>query len=215
MYETLLAYNFEQRYRGLADLAGVDPFVWQHHQRQFRTELDVAQLSTAEAFRRSLIACGVVPSPRLVSDLIREDRKLMIMNSRLYDDAVPFLKQLRLLGIKIALVSNCPDNTRTLLTDLNLIQLADEVILSCEVGFAKPSPEIYATALAALGIPPEESVMVDDLVEYCAGAEAAGVKAIQIARSGQSRDSHFSVVRSLLDVLRCWEVCQPSTRPDR
>lgn len=201
VYETLVAYDFEARLCALAALAGADPLAWQQDQLHFRTERDRGLVSTAESFRLSLSACGIDPSPQLVSNLTLADRDLMVANSRPYDDAVPFLRQLRSNGIKIALVSNCADNTRTLLTDLNLAPLSDHIILSCEIGFAKPSPEIYAYALETLGTPPEDAVMVDDLEEYCKGAEAAGVKAIQITRNGQSADSGFPAVRSLLDVL--------------
>lgn len=196
-----MAYDFEARLRALAALADADPLAWQQDQLQFRTERDRGLVSTAESFRLSLSACGVDPSPQLVSTLAQADRDLMLANSRPYDDAIPFLQQLRSNGIKIALVSNCADNTRTLLTDLNLAPLADHIVLSCEIGFAKPSPEIYAFALETLGTPPEDAVMVDDLEEYCKGAEAVGVRAIQIMRNGQSADSGFPAVRSLLDVL--------------
>jgi len=201
VYETLVAYDFEARLRALAALAGADPLAWQQDQLQRRKERDCGLVSTAESFRLSMSACGIDPSPQLVSDLTLADRDLMVANSQPYDDAVPFLRQLRSNGIKIALVSNCPDNTRTLLTDLDLAPLADHVILSCEIGFAKPSPEIYAYALEMLGMPPEAAVMVDDLEEYCKGAEAAGVKAVRITRNGQSADSGSPAVRSLLDVL--------------
>lgn len=196
-----MAYNFQARMDSLAALAGADPLAWQQDQFQARTERDRGLISTAESFRRSLSACGIDPSPQLVSDLIGADRDLMAASARPYPDAVPFLRQLRSNGIKIALVSNCADNTRALLTDLNLVPLADHLVLSCELGFAKPSPEIYAHALEALGTPPQDAVMVDDLDEYCKGAEAVGLKAIQIARNGQSADADRPAVRSLLDAL--------------
>lgn len=201
LYETLVAYDFKARMRSLAALAGADPLAWQQDQLRSRIERDRGLVSTAESFRRSLSVCGIDPSQQLVSDLIGADRDLMAANSRPYDDAVPFLRQLRSNGIKIALVSNCADNTRALLTDLNLAPLADHIVLSCEVGFAKPSPEIYTGALETLETSPEDAVMVDDVDEYCEGAEAVGLKAIQIARNGQPADSDRPVVRSLLDVL--------------
>jgi len=97
------------------------------------------------------------------------------------------------------------DITRRLLADLNLLQLADEVILSCEVGFAKPSPEIYLHALDALGVPASDAVMIDDQATYCAGAEAVGIRAIQITRGeqvGRPADPAFLIARSLQDAIR-------------
>ncbi len=57
-------------------------------------------------------------------------------------------------------------------------------MLSCEVGSAKPSPEIYVTALADLGVAAADAVFIDDQPTFCMGAEAVGVRPIQIARDG-------------------------------
>ena len=69
----------------------------------------------------------------------------------------------------------------------------------------KPSPEIYVTALADLGIAAADAVFIDDQPTFCLGAEAVGVRPIQIARDsvdnavgGAGWD--FPVVHSLLDV---------------
>jgi FMN phosphatase YigB (HAD superfamily) len=77
------------------------------------------------------------------------------------------------------------------------------VVLSCEVGSAKPSPEIYVTALTDLGVAAADAVFIDDQPTFCVGAEAVGVRPIQISRglngaaSGAGWD--FPVVHSLLD----------------
>ena len=62
--------------------------------------------------------------------------------------------------------------------------LVDAVVLSCEVGSAKPSPEIYVTALADLGVAAADAVFIDDQPTFCMGAEAVGVRPIQIVRDG-------------------------------
>ena len=55
----------------------------------------------------------------------------------------------------------------------------DAVTVSSEAGWAKPSPRIYAAALAALGIEPGEALMVGDRPrEDAAGATAAGLRAL-------------------------------------
>ena len=86
-------------------------------------------------------------------------------------------------------------------------------MLSCEVGSAKPSPEIYVTALADLGVAAADAVFIDDQPTFCMGAEAVGVRPIRIARDGvnpingingfngaaASAGWDFPVVRSLLD----------------
>lgn len=138
----------------------------------------------------------------MVSDLIRMDAELAREQVRPFDDTVPFLTELRSRGVLIALVSNCGDTTRPLLEELGIIPLADSVILSCEVGSVKPFPEIYVSALEDLGVAATDAVMIDDQPSFCAGAEAVGVRAIQIVRGdldGQVSKPGFPVVHSLFD----------------
>ena len=85
---------------------------------------------------------------------------------------------------------------------LGVIPLVDAVILSCEVGSMKPYPEIYVTALEELGVAAVDAVFIDDQPTFCVGAEAVGVRPIQIARgeaSGYVSQWNFPVVHSLFD----------------
>jgi putative hydrolase of the HAD superfamily len=56
--------------------------------------------------------------------------------------------------------------------------LFDAVVISAEVGLHKPQPEIYRLAAERLGVATEDCVIVDDLRENCAGAEAVGMTAV-------------------------------------
>ncbi|MGH3164924.1 MAG: HAD family hydrolase [Trebonia sp.] len=201
VYETLLAYDPQARFRALATIAGVDPEAWRDHQLSLRDERDRGEVSTAESFALGLAACGADPAPELVGEMIRADRDFMRAHAPLFDDSVPFLKELRSRGIGIALVSNCADSTRELLGERGLLPLADHVILSCEVGSVKPSPEIYRAALEALGTAPEEAAMIDDQPGYLSGAEAVGVLGIQIVRDSLRPDPGFRSARTLHDVI--------------
>lgn len=205
VYETLLRYEFDDRRHELAALAGADAAAYHAEYVRHRPELDCGLLPVAEVHARALRACGIEPSPELIGRLVRAQRQLMRDCCPLYDDSVPFLKRVAQRGVKIALVSNCAETTRALLEELNLIGLADQVILSCETGFAKPSPEIYLRALDALGAAPADAVMIDDQAAYCAGAAAVGVRAIRIVRGDLDADAPpapgFPVVRSLSDVI--------------
>ena len=112
---------------------------------------------------------------------------------------------LRAQGVLIALVSNCADSTRGLLEHLGVIPLVDAVVLSCEIGSMKPSPEIYVTALADLGVAAADAVFIDDQPTFCLGAESVGVRPIRIARAGVDGVTagagwDFPVVRSFADV---------------
>jgi HAD superfamily hydrolase (TIGR01509 family) len=202
VYETILDPHFLLREQALAAFAGIEADAWLGEWLKTHTERDRGKLSVAGAFAQTLQTLGIEPKPELVDDLIRKDAALMREYCRLYDDSVPFLAGLRARGILIALVSNCGDTTRPLLADLGVIPLADSVILSCEVGSVKPSPEIYVSALEDLGVAAADAVFIDDQPGFCVGAEAVGVRAIQIARGdldGQAAGPGFPVTRSLTE----------------
>jgi putative hydrolase of the HAD superfamily len=146
---------------------------------------------------------GVEPRPDLVRALVDRDRELLLAAARLYDDAIPFLESLRSHGVKIAIVSNCTEHTRRLLTEIEVAALADVLVLSCEVGAAKPEPEIFRYALDQLGVAADAAVFVDDQPSYCAGAVALGIRTAQIIRGeqdGKVPAAGTTVVRSLPEV---------------
>jgi putative hydrolase of the HAD superfamily len=145
----------------------------------------------------------VVPRPELLRALVARDRDLLLATARLYDDTIGFLKQIRARGIKIAIVSNCSEHTRRLLTELGIDVLVDALVLSCEVGAAKPDAEIFRYALDQLDVAADAAVFVDDQADYCAGAVALGITTAQIIRgalNGKVPASGATVVRSLRDV---------------
>jgi putative hydrolase of the HAD superfamily len=59
------------------------------------------------------------------------------------------------------------------------ILLFDDYVLSYEVGYMKPHPEIYREALKKARVPAEECVFLDDLPENVEEALRLGINAIQ------------------------------------
>lgn len=203
VYDTIVNSQFESRLRAMAAFAGVDAGTWLAAWLRTRAERDRGQLTVAGSLAQALLACGIEPAPGLVEDLARKDAELLRERVRVFGDVVPFLTGLRASEVRIALVSNCGDTTRALLDYLGVIPLADAVVLSCEVGSMKPAPDIYRSALEDLGVAAADAVMIDDQPSFCAGAEAVGVRAIQIVRpelDGRVSRPAFPLVRSLLDV---------------
>jgi putative hydrolase of the HAD superfamily len=203
LYDTLLSCDFSPNRRELPKLADVAADAWNETYAQHWAAVQVGRVSKAEAFTQTLRACGAQPSAGLVRALVDRDRELAFASARLYDDAIPFLDRLRSAGLKIAIVSNCSEHTRPLLTQLGIIPLADAVILSCEVGAAKPSAEIYLRALDQLGVAATAALFVDDQTSYCAGAAALGIATVQIVRGepdGNVPAAGTALVRSLTEV---------------
>jgi putative hydrolase of the HAD superfamily len=74
-----------------------------------------------------------------------------------------------------AIVSNAWPHVRARLAEAQLDELTDDVVLSCEVGYAKPSLEIYRLALERLDVRPEHAMLIDDTSGHVAAAESAGL----------------------------------------
>ena len=203
VYDTLLSCDFAAHQTELPALAGVSQDAWAEGYGQVGAALRVGQLTKAEGFGRILSACGVEARPGLVRALVDKDRELLLASARPYADAIPFLEALRSGGIRIAIVSNCSEHTRDLLEEVGVAALADTLVLSCEVGAAKPAAEIFTCALDRLGVTAPSALFVDDQASYCAGGAALGIGAVQIVRGepdGTWSAAGTTVVRSLLEV---------------
>ena len=93
--------------------------------------------------------------------------------------AVATLRTLKARGLRVALVSNYDGRLHRVVEELGIAPFFDAVVVSSETGWAKPSPRIYAAALAALGVPAAEALMVGDRQrEDAAGAAAAGLRSL-------------------------------------
>ena len=203
VYDTILSSQFVPRMESLVEPLGIAIGDWLAEWDKMREDRDRGRLTIAASIARTLPAFGIDPDPDLVADLSRRDVEYSRTYTRLCADTVPFLEWLRSNGTLIALVSNCADTTRAQLEYLGIIPLVDAAVLSCEVGSIKPYPEIYVTALEELGVAAVDTVFIDDQPTFCVGAEAVGIRPIQIARGeadGYVSQWNFPVVHSLFDV---------------
>jgi epoxide hydrolase-like predicted phosphatase len=106
---------------------------------------------------------------------------------RVDQDLLAYVRSLRR-NKKTALLSNAWDDLRkVLVTYWNIVDTFDELVISAEVGIAKPDRRIYQIALERLGVAPEEAVFVDDFIENVQGAQACGITAIQFKSYPQMR----------------------------
>jgi putative hydrolase of the HAD superfamily len=158
-----------------------------------------------------LEAGGVQADADLVHELNEARARALAENGvNLWDDSIRTLRELRGRGIRTAVVSNCDHATRPIVEDLGLQREVDAIVLSFEVGAAKPDPRIYRAALEAVGAGPEEAVFVDDQAWYCEGAEALGIRSFLIRRDDADPAEGFGApgdrevlhdLRSLLDLI--------------
>jgi putative hydrolase of the HAD superfamily len=200
-YDTIVHTDFSAHGHELLALAGISRQALYGGFRRVGPALSVGQISMTEAFGEILRAAGVEPRPGQARALAAKSRELLLRSGRLYDDVLPFMRELRSRGIKIAVISNCDENTRDLLVGFGVAALSDALILSNEAGAAKPAAQIYQLALDKLGVNAESVLFVDDNATYCAGAAAVGMHAVQMVReAGETDKGTLPAVHSLREV---------------
>lgn len=102
-------------------------------------------------------------------------------------ELVDYIRALRP-DYKTSLISNAWDDLRQVLEyTWKISDVFDEIIISAEVGVAKPDPRIYQIALERLAVAPQQAAFVDDFPANISGARAVGMHAIHFKNSLQAR----------------------------
>ncbi|WP_433618849.1 HAD-IA family hydrolase [Dactylosporangium sp. CA-139114] len=97
----------------------------------------------------------------------------------LFDGVEEMVQELRERGLGTAIATGkSGERARSLLEQLGVLHLFDHVIGSDEVANPKPAPDIVLHALALLGVPAANAVMVGDAVTDISSARGANVAAI-------------------------------------
>jgi putative hydrolase of the HAD superfamily len=74
-----------------------------------------------------------------------------------------------------AVVSNAWGGTSERLRTMEVDQLFDEIVISAEVGVAKPAPRIFQIACNRLRLSPSDCTVIDDTLENVEAAGALGM----------------------------------------
>jgi len=92
-------------------------------------------------------------------------------------EALAFVREVRAAGRPVGLATNATDLLDADLAALGLAGEVDAVVNSSAVGHPKPAKAFFAAACAALGLPPDRLLLVDDDDRAVRGARAAGLSA--------------------------------------
>ncbi len=105
-------------------------------------------------------------------------------------------------GLRLAIASNWDCSLPEFLGPSDLLELVDGVVTSAEVGAAKPDPAVFVAALRVMEGEPGAALHVGDSFENdVAGARAAGVRAVLIARDGTAATPGVEMIRSLSELF--------------
>jgi putative hydrolase of the HAD superfamily len=146
--------------------------------------VDAAALDDLRDRCTAVLADALPERARGVDDL--RAALLASLRFRAYPEVPRALATLRAAGLRLVVVSNWDVSLHDALAAAGLTPLVDAAISSAEARSAKPDTAIFAQALALAGGPaPAAAVHVGDSAEYdVAGARAAGIAPILVARDG-------------------------------
>ncbi len=126
---------------------------------------------------------GIAVNPRELDDL---ERVLAdeVAGIEAYPDGIEAVSLLQSQGVRVAVCSNLASPYRQAIR--KHYPAMDAYVFSCDVGHAKPSPEIYKAACAALEAEPGQTHMIGDS-SLCdsKGPRENGIKGYLLDRSGQ------------------------------
>lgn len=116
---------------------------------------------------------------------------------RLFDDVRPALEQWA--DWPLGIISNGNSEYQQLkLRDAGILERFSLVVVSDQVGAAKPQPEIFMTACRLAGVAPEQSVYVGDHPDIDArSSRAAGMRGFWLNRNGCEAAPGVETLRSL------------------
>lgn len=78
-------------------------------------------------------------------------------------------------AFKLGLLTNSSPVSHSVLREVNLTPLFNEIVISADVGFVKPQSEIFHIILERLGSKPEETIFIDDNADNVASAKSLGL----------------------------------------
>lgn len=139
-------------------------------------ERDLSKVAHVEIFTRLL--CDFTEEP-----LARSLYSSMTRSWVVYQDTLPVLDALREQGITTAIVSNFALDLNEILTRLGIEDRVDRVFTSADLGYVKPNPEIFLAVCHAIGIGPEDLLMVGDNAIDDGGAGAVGMRTLILPRT--------------------------------
>jgi putative hydrolase of the HAD superfamily len=108
---------------------------------------------------------GVAITPAQVERAVAIRLDYTRRNLRPKEGALELVRCLRAMDLKMGLLSNCTPEVPVAWREMSFSPLFDDAVFSCDVGMAKPQPEIFELACRRLATPPQRCVYVADNVD--------------------------------------------------
>jgi glucose-1-phosphatase len=138
---------------------------------------------------------AVAQTLQMSQDEVRAVQEAFFADDRLDEDLVAYIRTLRS-RFTTALLSNAWDNLRTFLVDTwKIADAFDEILISAEVGLAKPDPRIFRLILQRLQLKAQQAVFVDDFIQNIEAARKIGLHTVHFRTPAQA----LAELQTLLD----------------
>ena len=138
-----------------------------------RNPYDGGDISAQEYWRQFAESAGVEVHHSMIEKLREWDLEMW---SSINAKMVGWLGAIHSAGFKTALLSNMQsDMASHARRNFEWLRHFDYLTLSCEARAIKPDLAIYRRCLAALGVPPSETLFIDDRISNIEAAEMLGI----------------------------------------
>lgn len=164
----------------------------------------LVEIPAAEEVRRFFsrlgLDCDVGPAQ------LRAFAEPFLKATRVKEGAVAAIQFARKSGFALGVLANSPHPgmIRERLRMAGLEKFFDAILVSAEVGYRKPHPRAFLSALEALNAPPQGAIMVgDDPKADISGAKSIGMTTVWVKREGLAPPEEAdAIVESLADLPR-------------
>lgn len=107
-------------------------------------------------------------------DKVKEIVRLKELDRNLNTELLSYYPKLKKLGLKTGIFSNSNSILRKRLKEYGLLELADVIVISGEIGYQKPHKEAFQVLFERLQLQPAEVVFIDDTQRSLEKADEIG-----------------------------------------
>ena len=169
-----------QAVMGLKDDPFIASILSSPEQSEFVNDIMIGKIPESEVMEMAARRWKISPA------LFTRFRRGALSSRRWNKELASFVESLRP-RYKTAILSNAGSDARqTFSQHYKIDRLVDDVIISAEEKIAKPDERIYRIAVDRLGVQPEESIFVDDLLPNVEAARRFGMKAVHFLNTAQT-----------------------------
>lgn len=173
----------------MAAVAGVTVPELQSGYWPLRPTYDGGTLSARDYWDAIASRVGATLSDAQVAELSRLD---IASWSHLDPGTLRLIGDLAAAGLRLALLSNAPDDMARVIESLPVARHFEHLMFSCDLGAAKPGEACFSRALDRLGAPAAEVTFVDDRADNVAAAAKLGMHAVHFTDAEEARAGIFA-----------------------